>query len=556
MAFSYWQTGNFGAGFRAPANQGAQGSVRNNGWGGYGYQYYAPGSWGREDWNKWAWAGSCLRFDRGAPQPLVYWNPADTHADLTITDWLTLTHLVNDSTDRSSRANLARTIGKFYFEVTVNVQTGSIVAAGIDGGSIVLNDFVGDNGASVGWQQNGNLLNNGAVADTYASYAVGTLGIAWDGIKAYFSKITAGAHNWQGIGTDPATGTGGFTPASTITNAYPAADITKVGDSISANFGASAFAAPIPAGFVSWDGSQASTGSVFSASGSGAATLAGQSVAAGAFSAAGAAALAEAGIGIGAGAFSASGTGSLSETAQELATGSFAAAGSASLAESATVFATGAFSAAGIAALAETGRATAAATFSAAGIGSLAETGAGIEPASFTGAGSGSLSETGREVGTGVFSASGSGALAATSSGGTVTSGVFGSSGSGSLAETGRATAGGSMSAAGSGSLVEAGGAYGGGVMSSSAVGTIAETAVVYATGAAVSAGFGVLVGDGRSIARAVVSPSGSGNLNATGLGVLPVPVPPGRTVRVSKVRTLETVSAGSRTVSARGRRW
>jgi hypothetical protein len=61
MAFSYWQTGNFGCGFRAPANQGDQGSIRNSGRQGYGYANYAPGSFGRDGWNKWTWSGSCLK---------------------------------------------------------------------------------------------------------------------------------------------------------------------------------------------------------------------------------------------------------------------------------------------------------------------------------------------------------------------------------------------------------------------------------------------------------------------------------------------------------------
>jgi hypothetical protein len=58
MAFSYWRTGNFGGGsFRAPANQGDQGTQNNSGrLYGYGYESYVPSRYGREGWNKWSWS--------------------------------------------------------------------------------------------------------------------------------------------------------------------------------------------------------------------------------------------------------------------------------------------------------------------------------------------------------------------------------------------------------------------------------------------------------------------------------------------------------------------
>lgn len=52
MAFSYWRTGTY------PANQGAQGTQRNNGYCCYGD--YKQTGWGRAGWNKWVWSGSCL----------------------------------------------------------------------------------------------------------------------------------------------------------------------------------------------------------------------------------------------------------------------------------------------------------------------------------------------------------------------------------------------------------------------------------------------------------------------------------------------------------------
>jgi hypothetical protein len=65
--FGYWSTGNFcGGSFRGPAQQAALSIDRNSGFGGYGYEFYAPNdvnSWGRGGWNKWAWNASCLRTD-------------------------------------------------------------------------------------------------------------------------------------------------------------------------------------------------------------------------------------------------------------------------------------------------------------------------------------------------------------------------------------------------------------------------------------------------------------------------------------------------------------
>jgi hypothetical protein len=191
----------------------------------------------------------------------VAWDVGNTHADNSISsDGLTVTHATTDSTDRMARANRAQTSGKWYFEITIGTLTGN-ATLGIDGGTGPLNDYVGDEANSLGWQQSGNALNHFGVKDTYTTWTSGdTLGVAWDGTKAYFSKIISGAHNWQGTSTDPVAGTGGLTPDTAITNAYPAIDLVKVGDDATANFGETTFAGPIPSGYTSWDGSQTSSG--------------------------------------------------------------------------------------------------------------------------------------------------------------------------------------------------------------------------------------------------------------------------------------------------------
>jgi hypothetical protein len=211
----------------------------------------------------------------------IIWDVANSHPDVSISaDGLTYTHAASDSTDRMARASVSRSTGKWYFEITINAITTN-GTVGVDGGTGTLADYVGDEANSLGWQQSGNALNHFGVKDTYTTWTSGdTLGIAWDGSKAYFSKISGGAHNWQGTGTDPATGAGGLTPDTALTNAFPAIDLVKVGDNATANFGASAFAAPIPAGFSSWDGTQTAGAGFYSmVAASGAFALAGSTVA-------------------------------------------------------------------------------------------------------------------------------------------------------------------------------------------------------------------------------------------------------------------------------------
>jgi hypothetical protein len=177
------------------------------------------------------------------------WNAADKHTDLQISGGgVTLTQIASTSVDPSGRATTTKASG--YFEVTVT-KVGNLVI-GLDAGSVPLSgSWVGATGDSVGYQANGNVLNNGGVPFSYPTFTTGdTIGICLKGGKTYFGKWNSGTSimDWQG---DPSAGTGGIPPASPMASACPMATMIAVGDAFTANF-TGPFLGTLPTGVPAW----------------------------------------------------------------------------------------------------------------------------------------------------------------------------------------------------------------------------------------------------------------------------------------------------------------
>lgn len=190
--------------------------------------------------------------------PFAVWDSA-TAAAVTLSG----SNLVVTSTGSANEqgahvaAVLGQTAGKYYFEVTgTNVASaGSNMAVGIGTPSSTYTSM-GNGGAVTGdmvYVGSGNIYASGS----FTSIAIGAIAVGnivgmavdLDNRKIWFRKAPSG--NWNNSGTaNPATNTGGIAiPAGTMVPFCTFGGAGGTGNIFTANFGASAFAGAVPAGF-------------------------------------------------------------------------------------------------------------------------------------------------------------------------------------------------------------------------------------------------------------------------------------------------------------------
>jgi hypothetical protein len=169
------------------------------------------------------------------------WNPADKGTGVILSGG-NLTASASTSTSAnwySTRSVVSKTSGKWYWEVTVGANT---VCIGIGGTGLSLSNFAGTSADSWGYYGTGVIFNNSAgIGGSPASYAAGdVIGVALDRdvgtVKFYKNGVQ------QGPTVSGVTGAQ-FAVGSVREYGAPASSLT-------ANFGASAFAFTPPAGYV------------------------------------------------------------------------------------------------------------------------------------------------------------------------------------------------------------------------------------------------------------------------------------------------------------------
>jgi hypothetical protein len=192
-----------------------------------------------------------------APAPATAtWNTTDSASEITRSNGnLTLTY-TSGSGFQGVRATNSHSTGKFYFEVVTTVNAGNIMIGLANANYLPsTNALVFNTLDSVGyWATNGNVETNGTVLATASTYSNGdTVSIAVD-LGAMLLWVRADAGNWNNSGTaNPATGTGGISLASLNAGPYfPAINLHDTGETNTANFGATAYAETVPAGFGNW----------------------------------------------------------------------------------------------------------------------------------------------------------------------------------------------------------------------------------------------------------------------------------------------------------------
>lgn len=186
--------------------------------------------------------------------PGTTWNPLDKESHIVLSNGnLTATNTLGGS-DVLVRSTTSKTAGKLYLECNMT-SVSSEGAIGVANSSEVLTNFLGQTNNSIGIYKSGHIFLNGVNVLSGPSFVnADTVGVAIDfGGNLIWFRNTAGPTVWNAGGTaDPATGIGGQSIAAITGPFFGCADVSNSTSFLTVNFGATAFAASAPTGYLAW----------------------------------------------------------------------------------------------------------------------------------------------------------------------------------------------------------------------------------------------------------------------------------------------------------------
>jgi len=188
------------------------------------------------------------------------WSTTQKDANLTLSGGnLIATASSTNVTGFGVRAADVQSTGKFYWEYTTGATyAGTNNAIGLCNGDVVTYGFAQTLGNVAILNKSGAIWVNSTQKLTgvgaYTTNALICVAVDLAAQLIWFRVGAAG--NWNGsAANNPATGVGGVSIAAIApayqTSSYPVATLTSNGDSVTANFGATAFSGAVPAGFTS-----------------------------------------------------------------------------------------------------------------------------------------------------------------------------------------------------------------------------------------------------------------------------------------------------------------
>lgn len=188
--------------------------------------------------------------DGDAGPVFAAWNPADKYADLVLSSG-NLTVNSTTSVWGGVRATQGKSSGKWYFETTIDVETGtSNRHIGVANSSWALSVLLGYELAGAGWGFRDSGANGASYYNKSATAFTGLTNNTGDVVMVAFDMDTGKL--WWGVNGiwsgDPSAGTG-EAYASLAGTLYPALSLIGITDQITANFGATAFMYTVPTGF-------------------------------------------------------------------------------------------------------------------------------------------------------------------------------------------------------------------------------------------------------------------------------------------------------------------
>lgn len=205
--------------------------------------------------------------DPGTPD-FAAWNPADTYGTVSISGgFLVATVSGSNFDNKTGRATLARSTGKWFFSATFNQVTSNddvgfnkeTTGLGIANAA---HDFAADYPGMSPYNAaialaSGSLYGGGSDGPTFGEMFSGdVLDLVVD-LDAALLWARKNGGDWNGSPTaDPETGAEGFDCASSFPSGdvYPLFLLYANGDQLTANFGASSFTYAKPATIPAWDG--------------------------------------------------------------------------------------------------------------------------------------------------------------------------------------------------------------------------------------------------------------------------------------------------------------
>lgn len=191
----------------------------------------------------------------GAPPSFATWNTTDSAAGITRSNGnLTLTYS-SGSGFQGVRATNSHSTGKFYFENLTPINPGNNGVGLANANYVTTNGLWFNTFDSVGYRPvDGSVMINGTVIGTGQTYGSGDMVSVAVDLGAQLIWVRANAGNWNNSGTaNPATGVGGFSISSLNAGPFfPATNLHDSTDDSTANFGATAYAQSVPAGFGNW----------------------------------------------------------------------------------------------------------------------------------------------------------------------------------------------------------------------------------------------------------------------------------------------------------------
>lgn len=185
---------------------------------------------------------------------LTNWNPADKSAQINLSN-NNLTGTNSANSNNGMRGTVAHAAGKYYMEFTAGTITNNQWRIGIAGSTFPLNSVTNNSTDYVQLANTGFVYWNDLQRGTVAAFvATNVIGMALDiGNQAIWFRVNGG--NWNNnAANNPATNTGGLAIGVTFPRSWFPLWITgSINESVTANFGTSAFQTAAPAGFAPWD---------------------------------------------------------------------------------------------------------------------------------------------------------------------------------------------------------------------------------------------------------------------------------------------------------------